>query len=155
MSWDIIHANYLRYMILFYFQIYKFKDIAQLCELPNAFMIGAGAGPAHIVGINSEVLWLTIDIIIYSIYSFNVELHTLHVPVTRNCTISESNKQNRRKLPIYTRHCHTICTVRSLTVAIILIKLYRIWIIYCVLPVCNTPGHDYMYVHSEYLLTCS
>ena len=38
-----------------YFQIFKFKEIAKLCELPNAFMIGAGAGPAHIVGINSEV----------------------------------------------------------------------------------------------------
>lgn len=37
-------------------KIFKFKDIAQLCSLPNAFMIGAGAGPAHIVGINSELI---------------------------------------------------------------------------------------------------
>lgn len=37
-------------------KIFKFKDIAEYCELPNAFMIGAGAGPAHIIGINSELM---------------------------------------------------------------------------------------------------
>ncbi|KAL4223693.1 hypothetical protein ACF0H5_017161 [Mactra antiquata] len=37
-------------------KIFKFKDIAELCGLPNAFMIGAGAGPAHIVGVNSELM---------------------------------------------------------------------------------------------------
>ena len=37
------------------FQIFGFKQIAEHAELPNAFMIGAGAGPAHVIGVNSEV----------------------------------------------------------------------------------------------------
>lgn len=37
------------------FQIFSFKQIAEHAELPEAFMIGAGAGPAHVVGVNSEV----------------------------------------------------------------------------------------------------
>ena len=39
------------------FQIFGFKQIAEHAELPNAFMIGAGAGPAHVIGVNSEVGW--------------------------------------------------------------------------------------------------
>ena len=39
----------------FFFQIFSFKQIAEHAELPGAFMIGAGAGPAHVIGVNSEV----------------------------------------------------------------------------------------------------
>ena len=42
---------------LLYFQIFGFKQIAEHAELPDAFMIGAGAGPAHVIGVNSEVLY--------------------------------------------------------------------------------------------------
>lgn len=38
-----------------YLQKYSFAQIADLVELPGAFMIGAGAGPFHHVGCNSEV----------------------------------------------------------------------------------------------------
>ena len=37
------------------FQIFGFKQIAEHAELPNAFMIGAGGGPAHVIGVNCEV----------------------------------------------------------------------------------------------------
>ncbi|KAL3857668.1 hypothetical protein ACJMK2_012310 [Sinanodonta woodiana] len=37
-------------------KIYSFPTIAELVELPNAFMIGAGAGPAHLLGVNTELI---------------------------------------------------------------------------------------------------
>ncbi|XP_002738479.1 ester hydrolase C11orf54-like [Saccoglossus kowalevskii] len=35
---------------------YNFQDIAEKIELPGAFLIGAGAGPLHVVGTNSEMM---------------------------------------------------------------------------------------------------
>ena len=41
--------------VLFQFQIYDMKKVAELAGLPDAFMVGAGAGPYKHVGVNSEV----------------------------------------------------------------------------------------------------
>ena len=38
-----------------YLQKFSYSQIAESVELPGAFMIGAGAGPCHVVGVNSEV----------------------------------------------------------------------------------------------------
>ena len=38
------------------FQKYSFSNIAELAELPGKFIIGAGAGPCHHVGVNSELI---------------------------------------------------------------------------------------------------
>lgn len=38
------------------FQLYDLGDIAKLVELPGAFMVGAGAGPWKVVGVNSELV---------------------------------------------------------------------------------------------------
>lgn len=35
---------------------FSYSQIAESVELPGAFMIGAGAGPCHIVGVNSELI---------------------------------------------------------------------------------------------------
>lgn len=35
---------------------FRYSQIAESVELPGAFMIGAGAGPCHIVGVNSELI---------------------------------------------------------------------------------------------------
>lgn len=35
---------------------YRFDDLAKCMELPNSFMMGAGAGPHRIVGTNSEMM---------------------------------------------------------------------------------------------------
>ena len=41
-------------------QIYDINKIAELCGMsPGTFVIGAGAGPSHIIGTNSEVSELT------------------------------------------------------------------------------------------------
>ncbi len=32
------------------------EDIVRLCELPAACVIGAGSGPSHVIGVNSEVM---------------------------------------------------------------------------------------------------
>lgn len=38
-----------------YFQRYDLKQIVGLTGYNDAFVVGAGAGPAHVVGCNSEV----------------------------------------------------------------------------------------------------
>ncbi|XP_041377004.1 ester hydrolase C11orf54 homolog [Gigantopelta aegis] len=35
---------------------FNFKQISKLVDLPDAFMIGAGAGPHHVVGVNCELV---------------------------------------------------------------------------------------------------
>jgi len=35
---------------------YNLDDVAHLAQLPGAFIIGAGAGPYHVVGVNSEFM---------------------------------------------------------------------------------------------------
>ena len=37
-------------------QIYNLETVAEQCELPGGFVVGAGAGPAHVLGVNAEVL---------------------------------------------------------------------------------------------------
>ncbi|XP_022254036.1 ester hydrolase C11orf54 homolog isoform X2 [Limulus polyphemus] len=37
-------------------KIYNLETIAKQVELPNAFIIGAGAGPSHFVGVNCELM---------------------------------------------------------------------------------------------------
>ncbi|KAL5017672.1 hypothetical protein ScPMuIL_007261 [Solemya velum] len=37
-------------------KVFSSDEIARLVELPDAFIIGAGAGPCHIVGVNSELV---------------------------------------------------------------------------------------------------
>ena len=41
-------------------QRYSFKNVAELAGIPDALIVGAGAGPAHVVGVNSEVAGLYI-----------------------------------------------------------------------------------------------
>ncbi len=36
-------------------QVYNLEKVAEQCELPGGFVVGAGAGPAHVIGVNSEV----------------------------------------------------------------------------------------------------
>ena len=38
-----------------FLQVYNIEKVAEACELPGAFVVGAGAGPAHKLGVNSEV----------------------------------------------------------------------------------------------------
>ena len=37
-------------------QIYNLETVAEQCELPGGCVVGAGAGPAHVLGVNAEVL---------------------------------------------------------------------------------------------------
>ena len=39
-----------------HFQLYGLGEIAKLVELPGAFIVGAGAGPLGVVGVNSELI---------------------------------------------------------------------------------------------------
>ena len=39
-----------------HFQLYDLGEIAKLVELPGAFIVGAGAGPLRVVGVNSELI---------------------------------------------------------------------------------------------------
>ncbi|XP_077995627.1 ester hydrolase C11orf54 homolog [Glandiceps talaboti] len=42
-------------------KIYNFQDVAEQIELPGAFIIGAGAGPHHVIGVNNEMIANAID----------------------------------------------------------------------------------------------
>lgn len=37
-------------------KIYNFEEVAKLAGVPRGFMVGAGAGPHHVVGTNSELM---------------------------------------------------------------------------------------------------
>ena len=50
-----LHKAIILFTLSILFQIFSFKQIAEHAELSDAFMIGAGAGPAHVIGVNSEV----------------------------------------------------------------------------------------------------
>ncbi|KAK3084495.1 hypothetical protein FSP39_014377 [Pinctada imbricata] len=62
---------------------YSFQQIAKAVELPNAFMIGAGAGPHHIVGVNSELM-------------NNVKLNEKAEIEKNNAHIAKVNQENGR-----------------------------------------------------------
>ncbi|KAH3890800.1 hypothetical protein DPMN_014888 [Dreissena polymorpha] len=37
-------------------KVYSFRHIADMCDSKEPFMLGAGAGPAHVLGVNSEMM---------------------------------------------------------------------------------------------------
>ncbi|XP_067136374.1 ester hydrolase C11orf54 homolog [Centruroides vittatus] len=37
-------------------KVYNFPEVAKQIDLPDAFIIGAGAGPCHYIGVNSELM---------------------------------------------------------------------------------------------------
>lgn len=94
-------------------QVYDLREIAKQMNLPNAFIIGAGAGPRHHVGVNCEVtvfFFYAVDTLNLNIVCIQWALHTFIVwsLYIYNTTCKNENEKRSRALAI-TCWCKLFC----------------------------------------------
>jgi len=44
------------HLVLFYHKFVVFQDVSERVELPGCYILGAGAGSKHVVGVNCEMM---------------------------------------------------------------------------------------------------